>query len=121
MKSLLKPAIELTEEGVEAAKETASNISTAAKDLFTTLVPKNSKISEEAVALHKMVRDRVDEGTSRRAAFKDISQLTGLTNTELDAKNCCTKIKKSNPRIKHVIYGKDQFKQLTELEEQFLQ
>lgn len=85
MKSLLKPAIELTEEGVEAAKETASNISTAAKDLFTTLVPKNSKISEEAVALHKMVQDRVDEGMSRRAAFKDISQLTGLTNTELDA------------------------------------
>jgi len=40
--------------------------------------------------------------------------------TESEAKNCCKKAKKNNPRIKSVIYGTAQLKQLTETKEDFM-
>ena len=39
--------------------------------------------------------------------------------TESEAKVCCNKRKTKNPRVKHVIYGTEQFKELTELKEDY--
>ena len=35
------------------------------------------------------------------------------------AKKCCKKRKDNNPRVKKVIYGREQLKELTELKENF--
>ena len=85
VRSLLKPAVELADEGIEAAKKTASEVVDTARDLFRSLVPDNPSISEEALAIHNAVESGVNQGLSKKKVYSEIGKLTGLTKTEIDA------------------------------------
>jgi len=85
MKSLLKPAISAVDEGLTAAKKTAAEVADTARELFRSLVPDKPSISEEALSIHNAVESGVSQGLSKKEVYDEIGQVTGLTNTEINA------------------------------------